>query len=234
MHEGSADRPPRLVLFPGLAADGRAFGPQRDAFPWLEVPPWLMPLGGDERLEHYSQRMARQIVPDDRPLYLGGFSFGAIVALEAARHLPTAGVFLIGGGLSYRMITWPFRWMCHVAPFVPLMLVPLVLEFFPLGLDVIEDLNDEQKALYVRMSKDTPPAMIRWGAGAMMRWNFTGPLPAPIHAIHGHDDRIVRPEPSLRPRLVRGGRHLISMSHPQVVNGWMADIMFARSARPNI
>ena len=68
----------------------------------------------------------------------------------------------------------------------------------------------------------------------MMRWNFTGPLPAPIHAIHGHDDRIVRPEPSLRPRLVRGGRHLISMSHPQVVNGWMADIMFARSARPNI
>ena len=41
---------PRLVLFPGLAADARLFEPQRRAFPQLEVPPWLMPLA-DERLE---------------------------------------------------------------------------------------------------------------------------------------------------------------------------------------
>jgi pimeloyl-ACP methyl ester carboxylesterase len=233
MHDRSSDRPTRLVLFPGLAADGRAFVPQRLAFPWLEVPPWIMPLR-NERLQSYSQRMARQIVPDGRPLYLGGFSFGAIVALEVARHLPAAGVFLIGGGLSHQMITWPFRWMCHVAPLVPLPLVPLVLKFFPLALDVIEKLSDEQKWLYVRMSRQTPPAMIRWGAGAMMRWSFSGPLPAPIHAIHGHDDRIVRPDPRLHPRLVPGGRHLISMSHARIVNGWMGDIMFAQSASPTI
>jgi pimeloyl-ACP methyl ester carboxylesterase len=233
MHDRSTDRPPRLVLFPGLAADGRAFEPQRQAFPWLEVPPWLTPRG-DERLESYSQRMARQIVLDDRPLYLGGFSFGAIVALEVARQLPAAGVFLIGGGLSHRMITWPFRWMCHVAPLIPLPLVPLVLKFFPLALDMIEDLSDEHKWLYVRMSRETPPAMIRWGAGAMMNWEFTGPLPAPVHAIHGHDDRIVRPDPRLRPRLVPGGRHLISMSHARLLNDWMGNIMFAQSASPTI
>src|SRR5262245_7183898 len=175
----SAQPPPRLVLFPGLAADGRAFEPQRIAFPDLEVPPWLMPLR-EERLEDYSRRMAQQIKADERPLFLGGFSFGAIVALEAARHLPAAGVFLIGGGLSHRMITWPFRWMCHVAPLVPLPLVPLVLKFFPLALDIIEKLSDEQKGLYVRMSRETPPAMIRWGAAAMMEWDFTGPLPAAV------------------------------------------------------
>lgn len=218
------------MLFPGLAADERAFAPQRGAFPDLEVPPWLMPRA-DERLENYSNRMAAQVVPDGRPLFLGGFSFGAIVALEAARHLPAAGVFLIGGGLSHRMITWPFRWMCHVAPFVPLPLVPLTLAFFPLALDIIERLNDEQKQLYVRMSHDTPPAMIRWGAGAMMEWDFQGPLPAPVYAIHGHDDRIVRPDPRLHPRLVLGGRHLISLSHPDVVNAFFAKIMSARSNR---
>jgi pimeloyl-ACP methyl ester carboxylesterase len=224
MHFSSQDLQPRLVLFPGLAADGRLFEPQRRAFPQLEVPPWLMPQP-NERLDSYGQRMAAQITPDERPLLLGGVSFGAIVALEAARHLPAAGVILIGGGLSFRMITWPFRWMCHVAPAVPLLALPWLLKLFPLGLDIIEDLTDEQKALYVRMSRETPPAMIRWGAHAMTRWTFTGSLRAPIHAIHGHDDRIVHPDPRLHPRLVRGGRHLISLSHPDVVNAFIDEKM---------
>ena len=215
---------PRLVLFPGLAADARLFDPQRRAFPQLEVPPWLMPLP-DERLEAYAKRVAAQIEPDSRPLFLGGVSFGAIVALEAARHLPAAGVFLVGGGLSYRMITWPFRWMCHAAPLVPLPVVPWLLKLFPIGLDVIEDLTDEQKQLYVRMSREAPPAMIRWGAHAMTRWEWAGPLPTAIYAIHGHDDRIVHPDPRLASRLVRGGRHLISLSHPQAVNAFIAEKM---------
>jgi len=215
---------PRLVLFPGLAADARLFEPQRRAFPQLDVPPWLMPLA-DERLESYAKRMAAQIEPDDRPLFLGGVSFGAIVALEAARHLPAAGVFLVGGGLSYRMITWPFRWMCHAAPLVPLPVVPWLLKLFPIGLDVIEDLTDEQKQLYVRMSRESPPAMIRWGAHAMTRWEFDGPLPAPLRVIHGHDDRIVRPRQLQIDRTVPGGRHLISLSHPDAVNAFLAEKM---------
>lgn len=214
--------PPRLVMFSGLAADERLFAPQRRRFPDLEVPAWLAPLAG-ETLSRYAQRMAGQIAPDPRRrLFLGGVSFGAIVALEASRHLPASGVFLIGGGLSQRMITWPFRWMCHVAPFVPLPLLPLLLKLFPLGLDLIEDLTDEQKALYVAMSRETSPAMIRWGAHAMTGWEWTGPLPANVHAIHGHDDRIVHPDPRLHPQLVRGGRHLISLSHPDEVNRFMA------------
>lgn len=221
----SHDRSPRLVLFPGLAADARLFEPQRRAFPQLEVPPWLMPLG-NERLQSYAQRMAAQITrEDDRPLFLGGVSFGAIVALDAARRLPAAGVFLIGGGLSARMITWPFRWMCHLAPLVPLPVVPWLLKLFPIGLDVIEDLTDEQKRLYVHMSRDAPPAMIRWGAHAMTQWEFNGPLPAPIHVIHGHDDRIVRPKRLHVDRIIPGGRHLISLSHPDEVNAFIAERM---------
>jgi pimeloyl-ACP methyl ester carboxylesterase len=223
------DQTPRLVLLPGLAADARLFEPQRCAFPDLEVPPWLDPLL-DERIEDYSKRMAAQIVPDDRPLFVGGVSFGAIVALEAARHLPTDGVFLIGGGLSHRMITWPFRWMCHVAPLVPLPLVPWLLKLFPIGLDVIEDLTDEQKQLYVRMSRETPPAMIRWGAHAMTRWAFTGPPPAPMHVIHGHDDRIVHPKQLHVDRVIAGGRHLISLSHPDQVNAFLAEKMRVATA----
>ena len=224
MHSVPREPTPRLILFPGLAADARLFEPQRRAFPQLEVPPWLMPLP-DESLQSYSKRMAQQITPDGRPLFIGGVSFGAIVALEAARHLPATGVFLIGGGLSYRMITWPFRWMCHLAPLAPLPVVPWLLKLFPIGLDVIEDLTDDQKQLYVRMSRETPPAMIRWGAHAMTQWEFDGPPPAPLHAIHGHDDRIVRPKLLQIDRAIPGGRHLISLSHPDQVNAFIAEKM---------
>src|SRR5687768_6552801 len=152
---GIATTFPRLILLPGLAADARLYEPQRRAFPYLEVPEWIDPLPG-ESLASYGKRIAATITRDGRPLFIGGVSFGAIVALEAARHLPARGVFLIGGGLSYRMITWPFRWMCHLAPLVPLPVVPWLLKLFPIGLDVIEDLTDEQKQLYVRMSRETP------------------------------------------------------------------------------
>ncbi len=226
---GNNATPPRLILLPGLAADARLFEPQRRAFPNLEVLPWLDPLP-DERIESYAQRMAGQVRPDSRPLFIGGVSFGAIVALEAARHLRTDGVFLIGGGLSSRMITWPFRWMCHLAPLAPLPIVPWLLKLFPLGLDLIEDLTDEQKQLYVRMSQATPPAMIRWGAHAMTRWEFTGPPPAPMHVIHGHDDRIVRPKRLRIDHTVVGGRHLISLSHPDEVNAFLADKMAVATA----
>lgn len=224
---------PRLVLFPGLAADGRLFAPQRRSFPDLEVPAWLPPLP-NEGIIAYARRMAAQIAPDPRPLFLGGVSFGAIIALEASRHLPASGVFLIGGGLSYRMITWPFRWMCYAAPLVPLTLLPLLLKLFPLGLDVIEKLTDAQKQLYVQMSRDTPPAMIRWGAAAMMGWAFSGSPPAPLFAVHGHDDRIVRPGARLRPRFLPGGRHLISLSHPDEVNTFIAEQMSVTTATANI
>ncbi|HEV2293056.1 MAG TPA: alpha/beta fold hydrolase [Tepidisphaeraceae bacterium] len=226
MDSPEPDHSPRLILFPGLAADARLFEPQRRAFPGLEVFSWLMPLP-EERIESYARRMAAEVTPDERPMFLGGVSFGAVIALEAARHLPAAGIFLIGGGLSARMITWPFRWMCYAAPLVPLPLVPWLLTLFPIGLDVIEKLTDEQKQLYVRMSRDTPPAMIRWGAHAMTRWEFAGPLPEPVHAIHGHDDRIVHPDPRLSPRVVQGGRHLISLSHPEEVNAFIAEKMGA-------
>src|SRR4051812_39299068 len=82
----------RLVLFSGLGADGRLFDPQQRGLPEVrvEAPPWIEPLSIDETIESYSRRMAANVAPPQpgERLFLGGVSFGAIVALEAARHLP--------------------------------------------------------------------------------------------------------------------------------------------------
>ena len=79
----------RLVLFPGLGADGRLFEPQRRGLPadvQIETPPWIEPLSIDETVESYLRRMAERVSPprEGERLFLGGVSFGAIVALEAA------------------------------------------------------------------------------------------------------------------------------------------------------
>ena len=72
----------RLIMLPGLGADERLFEPQRAAFPGLEVPPWL-PHEPEESLDAYARRMAATIWPSEH-FYIGGASFGGMVALEMA------------------------------------------------------------------------------------------------------------------------------------------------------
>ena len=94
----------RLVLLPGLGTTGELFRPQRRAFPDLEVPPWLDPHRG-ESLPGYGRRMAAALAPGPSDLVLGGVSFGGMVALEMARHLPTRAVGLIASCVSSQVLT---------------------------------------------------------------------------------------------------------------------------------
>jgi len=70
----------RLVFLPGLGADARLFDPQRAVFPEIEVPPWL-PYREEESLADYARRMAATVTLSAN-MYLGGVSFGGMVALE--------------------------------------------------------------------------------------------------------------------------------------------------------
>src|SRR4051794_23469520 len=99
----------RLILFPGLAADGRLFEPQRRGLPdvQIETPGWIEPQDDCETLESYARRMAGGIRPasDGERLFLGGVSFGAPIALEVARHLPgVQSVFMMGGCRDTRAV----------------------------------------------------------------------------------------------------------------------------------
>ena len=73
-----------LILLSGMGADGRLFREQRGCFPNLITPDWIPHRRGDT-LASYAERMARHIDPGC-PCYVGGASFGGMVALEIARH----------------------------------------------------------------------------------------------------------------------------------------------------
>ena len=83
-----------IILLSGMASDERLFEPQLDAFPNLRVQPWIAPLSG-ESLRAYAVRLAPMVDPGV-PCIVGGASFGGVVALELAQHLPALACILIG------------------------------------------------------------------------------------------------------------------------------------------
>src|SRR3954453_7776604 len=84
---------PTLLLIPGLGVDGRLFLPQR-AIDADVITPALPDPVPDESITHYAWRLTRDIEPREN-LWIGGMSFGGMLALEAARYFNPRGVFLI-------------------------------------------------------------------------------------------------------------------------------------------
>ena len=105
------DRLP-LILLSGMAADARLFAPQRAAFPGLVVPNWIEPLP-KEPLPAYAARLARLVDPG-QPCLVGGASFGGLVALEMAPHLPARACVLIASVRSPGELPWWVR-LCRPA-----------------------------------------------------------------------------------------------------------------------
>jgi hypothetical protein len=96
-----------LILLSGMGADERLFRYQKAAFPNLVVPSWIEP-DTNESLSAYTERLARLVDPGV-PCFVGGVSFGGIVALEMVPHLQAMACFLIGSIRSPNQLPWQIR-----------------------------------------------------------------------------------------------------------------------------
>jgi pimeloyl-ACP methyl ester carboxylesterase len=219
----------RLVLFSGLGADGRLFEPQRrDLEPAgvrVETPSWIEPLTDHETIGSYAARMARTIEPlaPAERLFVGGASLGAIVALEAARHLPRCEkVFMFGGCRDTRAVAPFFRFACHLAQWVPLPVLKAILYGAPAALVLFESLNWEHMRLYARMVNDASIRQVRWSAGALLGYRSVGDPPGVgVRLIHGSRDLLIPAKLVCPDYLIRRGRHLVALSRPEEVNGYL-------------
>jgi pimeloyl-ACP methyl ester carboxylesterase len=226
----------RLVLFPGLGADERLFASQRRGLPGVrvETPAWLEPQSDDEPLPAYAKRMAALVKPprENERLFLGGVSFGAVVAMEAARHLHgVRAVFMMGGCRDTRAVAPFFRFACGLAPHIPIPLFKLILFGSPAALVMFESLNQEHTQLYATMLNESSPRQVRWAAGAMLHYRSSGDPPGVrVRLIHGQRDLIIPPK-NVRPNyVVRGARHLVSLTRPDEVNRILAKEMASSSS----
>jgi pimeloyl-ACP methyl ester carboxylesterase len=212
-------RLPRLVLFPGLGIDERLFDQQKPLPVRLEFPMLPTP-HRSESVGTYAARVAQMIDPTP-PLYLGGVSFGAMIALEMAQALRASGVFFISGCTRPREISPVIRIGAFLATGMPRWLYPTAALVAPAFLRLLGKFDRQERAHMAQVFRAANFELARWGAREIMRWRAPANPPCPVHWIHGSSDHIVPPERVNADVLVPGAGHFINVTHPREVNDFI-------------
>jgi pimeloyl-ACP methyl ester carboxylesterase len=205
----------RLVLIPGLGADGQLFTAVRHLSPLIT--PWLPVDGGD--LASYARRYVAQglVQPGD---LLGGCSFGGMLAQEITRLIPLRGLLLITTCRSAAGVTAGPR---ALAPFTRLLPVlsrpaPLIARLLGHQLGAVKPAHFRAVESWVRNGE---PRYLRWAARIAGTWRGVGPLTLPVFQIHGSHDRLMPVAQSGADTIIPGAGHLLPITHPAEFTAWM-------------
>ena len=211
-----------IILLSGMAGDERLFASQTAAFPKLRVQTWVPPRDG-ESLRAYAVRLAPLIDPRC-PCLVGGASFGGIVALELATHLPVLGCILIGSIRSPAEL--PIRWR---------LLLPVAM-LGPHAMRILAGMAARlagpflKKGSLRRLNRVTRPeaGFLRWAICAVILWRPSSVTRRiRVFHIHGSEDRVL-PVGLVRPDVVvPGGSHALALFNPAAVNEFIAGVVRA-------
>jgi len=211
---------PTVYCISGLGADEHIFDRlELPGFPFHYLS-WLMP-EGDEPLGTYAKRMQAGIATD-QPILLG-VSFGGMMAIEIARHLPSATVILVSSiqnrhqlPLLIRSSVWfgLGRW----SPRVNLPILSPFEDYF-LGVETPDD------ARLVRNYRgNVDPKYLQWSIRHIAGWRNEW-KPERFYHLHGGRDRIF-PLKMVQPtHIVKSGGHLMIYNRPEEVSRILQGIL---------
>jgi pimeloyl-ACP methyl ester carboxylesterase len=209
-----------LILLPGVGADRRLFRHQVAALENVITPDWIAPESGDT-LASYAERMARAADPGG-PCFVGGASFGGMVALEMTRHLDARACFLIGSIRSPGELPLRARLLRPLAWLIPGWSFALQPSMARLAMAIAGRLMRPATRSQLAQLADADGRFIHWACLAILRWEPSAVPPAvPVLQIHGDRDHVL-PHRRTRPNvLVRGAGHVLSMTFPDAVNEFL-------------
>jgi pimeloyl-ACP methyl ester carboxylesterase len=213
----------RLILLPGLAADERLFREQQRAIPHAEAPAWIAPRR-KESLQEYAARWGAALEADTRPAIIAGLSMGGMVALEMARAHGAIAVGLMASCRSPEPISGALKAVERVGRVTPDALVDQgkVIAGIFIGRGRIAP---ESRAILMQMARECPLEFLRFAAPAITSWPGCPDPGVPVHHIHGTHDWVISRRGMAIDTLVPGGAHVLNMSHPEEVNGFLADLI---------
>ncbi len=86
----------------------------------------------------------------------------------------------------------------------------------------------EHRDALVRMAKELPVGFLRWAARAVVEWDGCGEDElgpgVPVHHIHGTRDWVMPVSRVNATEVIKGGAHVLNMSHPREVNAMLARV----------
>lgn len=206
----------RLVLIPGLGADGQLFTAVRHLSP--VIPPWLPVDGGS--LASYARRYidAGWIRPGDN---VGGSSFGGMLAQEAAALIPVRCLLLITTCRSREGVSPGLRFLSPLSRVVPVVHEPAAVIARVLDLKLGGGTPASRRVIesWVRSGD---PRYLRWAARVAGAWRgVTLPPGLPVFQIHGSHDRLMPVSRSGADTIIPGARHLLPITHPDIFRAWL-------------
>ncbi len=239
--------PGRLILIPGLGSTAAVFDRQRKAFgDRLETPDFIAH-EPNESISAYAERWARRLSPpgtqggpgDGRPVFLGGVSFGGMIAQEMAMHLtprPRA-VLLISSTSTADSVSNVMQLAEVLGRFVPAGSVNKTLPLMKLAFAMREGLDDDDKNRLMQAAREVDPAMTKWAASCSVGWpGFTPPAGyPPIHRIHSRRDWVIRPPADDGgTQWVDGANHLLHMTQATTVNRFLFEKVLAHCPEADV
>lgn len=209
-----------LLLFTGMAADERLFEGQIEAFGNVIAPRWI-DARPRETISAYARRMVEHVGLSG-PCFVGGASFGGVVAQEAAHFLNVKAIFLIG---SIR----------HPRELPPLMRIWRFMAYLPdeprrrlmaLAAMCARPFVPRPTARRMRMVARPDQTFLRWASMALLRWRPT-PIDAsiPVYHIHGDADGTLPVKYAQPDVIVPGADHILSYRRAEAVNAFLREKM---------
>lgn len=213
---------PRLVLFPGMGADGRMYDGLRRRIGPITVPPWL-PALPSETIEHYAKRYADAGLVRNGDV-VGGSSFGGMVALAIAAHVHAKAVVLMGSCRAPTALPTLALTFAPLARLVPARAFSSPAAMWALSFKFGIS-RSQQRQLFIAMADAVDPRHLRWACTAMGTWRSTGLSSCPVHQIHGKRDRIIPASNSGAQAFISDAGHVPALTHPDTVAVWLRSIL---------
>ncbi|MDF1756431.1 MAG: alpha/beta hydrolase [Verrucomicrobiales bacterium] len=215
-----------------MGADDRVFAPQQVEFPHLIVPKWIEPKRG-ESLPDYARRFAAKIDPGE-PCFIGGASFGGMLAVEMMPHLEAKACILIGS-VSHPdqlppIVKWarPFE---SITRFIPFKWIQTLMRIF---VRIFDEYLSPNNRTILSQAQNSKPKFFRWALRALIEWKRNGDIkPAKIYHIHGENDPLLPLRYVTPDEVVEDGWHVISLRNGAIVNRFIHEVMTRSSAPEN-
>lgn len=202
-----------VYMLPGLANDHTIFSELDLQNVNIVHIPWVEPLK-KESIEAYALRLCNYIATPN-PILIG-LSFGGMMAIEIAKHIPVKKIILISSAKGKKEIPFYLRWigktgLQHIVP-PSFILAPTPISYWFFGLT-----NRVQKQKLIYILQHSSHSIYQWSLNVLLLWKNTT-LPTSIVHIHGTADRILPLRFIKADYTVKGGGHFMVFSHAQQVS----------------